>query len=153
MKRCFRCGVEKGLEEFYDNRYGRKRDGKQSQCKACTKQQAVAWQASHPEVKRRNNRQSALKRIYGITSEQYDTLLAEQGGRCKLCGTSQPGGAGRFHIDHNHDSGLIRGLLCQQCNMGLGLFGDDTQRLTRAVKYLEMARLIDRCGGGLRVAA
>lgn len=71
-------------------------------------------------------------RKYGITQEQVDTLVASQGGRCAICHAEfvVP------HVDHCHTTGAIRGALCNECNTGLGMFGDDTARLLRAVNYL-----------------
>ena len=83
-----------------------------------------------------------LKVKYRLTLGDYETLLASQGNRCALCGTSTPGGKGRFHVDHDHyfhphDKKGHRGLLCDRCNKGLGYFGDDPDRLRLAIAYLE----------------
>jgi hypothetical protein len=64
-------------------------------------------------------------------------LLQSQGGRCAICHTDQPGGHGRFHIDHDHVSGRIRGLLCNNCNRGLGSLKHDPDFLRKAITYLE----------------
>jgi hypothetical protein len=79
-------------------------------------------------------------RQYGHTVETYDALLAEQGGSCAVCGGPPAGKAGaaggRFHIDHDHVTGELRGLLCHFCNTGLGSLFDDVERLERAISYL-----------------
>jgi hypothetical protein len=75
-------------------------------------------------------------RKFGITVEDYDRMAAEQNGGCAICGTTEPGGRGVFHVDHCHDSGKVRGLLCTGCNTGLGQFKDDPTRLLAAVEYL-----------------
>ena len=79
-------------------------------------------------------------RRYGITPEQFDELLASQAGRCAICGeTPDPDGKGaysRLHIDHCHETGLVRGLLCGRCNAALGHFRDDPGRLAAAINYL-----------------
>jgi len=90
----------------------------------------------HPEKKRWEH----LRR-YGISRADYDRLLEEQGSRCSICGTDNPGrsstgGEALFCIDHDHESGAVRGLLCRQCNAGLGSFGDSPQRLEAAYSYL-----------------
>lgn len=77
-----------------------------------------------------------LRRVYGITTADYEALLAGQGGRCAICGTTEPKGKGRFHVDHCHESNVVRGLLCHHCNLGLGNFKDDTERLRGAISYL-----------------
>lgn len=76
-----------------------------------------------------------LRRKYGLTGEQYDQMLAGQGGRCALCGDESNGRT--WHVDHCHDSGKVRGLLCDLCNRGLGHFRDNAGVLRRAVAYLE----------------
>lgn len=81
---------------------------------------------------------------YGLTPETYEAMLAEQDHRCATCGRSEPGGQGRWHIDHDHTccpSGVscgqcIRGLLCSSCNRALGLVRDDPRVLLRMVDYL-----------------
>lgn len=74
---------------------------------------------------------------YGITSEQYAEMLAAQGGRCAICRTESPGGRKKMmSVDHCHSSNKVRGLLCTNCNAGLGHFRDDPDLLRAAVAYL-----------------
>lgn len=82
-----------------------------------------------------------LLRVYKMTIEQYDSILKSQGGVCAICGTSDPGKnawgtTSEFHVDHDHLSGEIRGLLCIKCNVGLGKFSDDVYMLDKAIDYL-----------------
>lgn len=74
--------------------------------------------------------------LYGLTPDQYDELLASQEGRCAICRTETPGGKGGWHVDHDHATGKVRGLLCDNCNNGLGRFADDPIRIQRAIDYL-----------------
>lgn len=80
-------------------------------------------------------RRSFLKTKYGISVENWRWLLAFQGGKCAIC-------RGDFeetpHVDHDHVSGWVRGLLCTRCNTGLGQFEDDPERLVRAARYLSV---------------
>lgn len=76
------------------------------------------------------------QRLYGITPEQFAERLAAQDGRCAICRTDTPGGKGDWHVDHDHASGRIRGLLCHRCNLLLGNAGDDPARLQAAITYL-----------------
>ncbi len=74
---------------------------------------------------------------YGITQEEYLKLLVDQDFKCGICGTKEPGGRhNNWHIDHNHKTGKIRGLLCWLCNSGLGKFKDDISIMKKAVKWL-----------------
>lgn len=71
------------------------------------------------------NRAIQLKRKFGITPEQYDAILAAQDRRCalfKTCGHTKPGGRGTWHVDHDHVTGKVRGLLCHTCNTHLGIY-------------------------------
>lgn len=90
------------------------------------------WRKSQPDYYRRRD---TLYR-HGITLQEYDTLLLIQEGRCAICGTDTPGGRGGFHVDHNHDTGGVRGLLCYSCNVSLGGFKDSPAILARAIEYL-----------------
>jgi hypothetical protein len=77
---------------------------------------------------------------YGITPEQYDAMLVEQKGCCAICRSSEWGGkSGVPHVDHDHATGAVRGLLCAGCNHGLGHFADDPARLRAAIRYVEAA--------------
>lgn len=84
---------------------------------------------------RRSAHNSHLKKTYGITIEDYDRILASQGGVCAICkgGTSK----NHFAVDHNHKNGNIRGLLCARCNSGLARFMDNIRNLRRAVAYMK----------------
>jgi len=77
------------------------------------------------------------QRLYGITPVEFDALIEKQEGRCAICSTDTPGGKGNWHVDHDHDSGRIRGLLCHHCNLMLGNSGDDPERLRAGAEYLE----------------
>jgi hypothetical protein len=93
---------------------------------------------------RERNPDAALAR-YKLEPGDYDRLLASQGGRCAICGRGEAGGrGGRFHVDHDHSSGAIRGLLCHACNLGIGLLGDDPAVMTAAIHYLTRARTDDQ---------
>lgn len=129
MKTCRLCGVEKPLEEYYRN----KRDGYLARCKPCLRAQSKADYRKNPE----KYRAKLYKAKYNITLEDYDRMLSEQEGGCAICGTSDPRGHGRFHVDHNHRTGEVRGLLCTDCNTGIGSMKDSPQTLRRAIKYLE----------------
>ncbi len=83
-------------------------------------------------------RAATLKNKFGITPEQYDTMLAAQGGHCAICPATKPGGRAKFfHVDHDHATKKVRGLLCHNCNTGLGMFRDNVNFLRVAVDYLE----------------
>ena len=86
-------------------------------------------------------RDRVLRKKYGISAEQFDGMLQQQGSRCAICQTDQPNGKYNvFHVDHCHDTARVRGLLCYECNVGLGKFGDSVDRLSRAIDYLNKAR-------------
>lgn len=89
---------------------------------------------------RREHRFHVLRQ-YGLTSDQYDQMLVNQNGACAIC--KQPetlkkqGKIMRLNVDHCHKTGRVRGLLCTRCNRGMGLLGDDAQRLRAAAEYIE----------------
>lgn len=77
-----------------------------------------------------------IARRYGMTAEEYRLRVDAQQGRCAVCG-DEPENGGRLHVDHNHESGAVRDLLCRPCNQALGLANDDPQRLRAMADYLE----------------
>lgn len=78
---------------------------------------------------------AACKKV-GITEEDYLDLLHDQDGKCAVCGRHSDEASRRLSIDHDHKTGRVRGLLCHKCNVGLGMFNDDTGVLNRAIDYL-----------------
>jgi len=86
--------------------------------------------------KRRNPgkiRQYFLKAKYRLTPEEVAAMIEERKGCCEICGTYQ---GDKLHVDHNHATGKVRGMLCRRCNNGLGMFGDDEELLNKARSYL-----------------
>ena len=81
------------------------------------------------------NKNRRLMREFGITLDQYEQLLAEQGGVCAIC-KSPPPGRRLMPVDHDHDTGVVRGILCHFCNIGLGMFKDNPKSLSAAIIYL-----------------
>ena len=78
-----------------------------------------------------------LKRKFNITPEDYNRMFEEQAGRCKICNTHASNFTKALAVDHCHTTGKVRGLLCDKCNRGIGLLGDDVEILKAAVRYLE----------------
>jgi hypothetical protein len=89
---------------------------------------------------RRSTRNSNL-RNYGLTIDAFEALIEGQGNRCALCGREFDGSRGPATVDHDHDTGVIRGVLDRMCNQGLGLFGDNADGIAKAIEYLEKTRV------------
>lgn len=145
MKHCKKCDTTKVLTEFYNDK--KSSDGKSFYCKQCLKARASAWYKSNPErakeqskkrVANGGHRSSQIKRKYNFTQEQYDDMLIKQNGVCLICGTDTPGRNDKnFHIDHDHDTDRVRGLLCSNCNRAIGLLGDLSVNAYAAGDYLK----------------
>jgi hypothetical protein len=88
-----------------------------------------------PQEKFLRNKKRDLKSYYGLTIEDFEKMLADQGGTCAICSGTQKHGR-MLAVDHNHDTGKVRGLLCDDCNRGIGMLGDSKERLIRAVGYI-----------------
>lgn len=102
-------------------------------------QKAVdSWADRNKERRKEISRSYQLRNNYGITIEDYDNLLVSQSNRCAICNTDKPTGKWKvFAVDHCHTTGNVRGLLCNECNRGMGLLGDNPERLRLAAEYLE----------------
>lgn len=99
----------------------------------------LRWRERNPEHQNKNTRQTRLARFkkLGITEEQYLRMQADQADRCAICRTGTPWKRSRtWHVDHDHLTGEVRGLLCTKCNRGLGLFQDSPDLLRSAIRYL-----------------
>jgi len=133
---CTNCEAYKHPDCF--TVFKRNRTGKALNCRECAKEKRKQYEPEH----RKRCAAYALKWQYGLSVEQYDALLERQNYVCAIC--SQPETYRRkgwpirpLSVDHDHDTGAVRGLLCQACNFGLGSFMDDTCRLGQAIAYLE----------------
>jgi len=127
FKVCGRCAVEKPSKAFHRKKGG---DGLHSWCREC--RNARERLARTPET----NRARALRSHYGIDIATYDQMFVRQGGRCAICGSQDTGKRRCFHIDHDHETGEVRALLCNKCNPAIGLMDDDPERLEAAARYL-----------------
>lgn len=173
-KRCSRCGETKSLAAFNETggyckpchrEYGRERYWKNP----AYRERQLAWARTNrdrinanrrrrradPAYRERENAKDRarhpdrwIRTHYGLTREQWDALLAAQGGRCAICGRSDPLGIGLkngFHVDHDHAccpgkrscGDCVRGLLCNHCNPMLGHADDDPAVLRSAADYLD----------------
>lgn len=80
-----------------------------------------------------------LRSSFNMTPEQYNAMLVSQNDRCAICPATEPGGrAKRFHVDHDHVTGKVRGLLCSACNLAIGMMKDSPEILRKAATYLEV---------------
>lgn len=167
-KICTACAETKPLSDF--GKHSSRPGGIHYYCKACvkiksltkyyanhekSKEKVRAYAASRPlEVKaaearkwRANNRERSrdhmLKTHYGLPIGTYTEMLAKQNGLCAICGTDTPKGAGqRFHVDHDHNTGEIRALLCNSCNVGIGHFHHEVKLLENAISYVTKHSLV-----------
>lgn len=137
FKRCIGCEELKPLDNFYAANGGRT---KMARCKPCYHAKTDEWRDANPEARKRIGRRAALKKAYGITEVDWDRMFAEQGGKCAICGGTDDGtkAARRLHVDHCHQTGEVRGLLCGSCNNGIGRFDHDVDLLQKAIDYLRV---------------
>ena len=124
---CTKCGVEKPLEEgYYKHKWGY-----HGSCKECFKK---ASKESKRRLGKDHTRNYDLKWRYGLTLEEYKKF--DQ--CCNICGASEEGRGYNMNVDHDHTTGKVRGLLCNSCNRGLGMLGEDN--LEKAIRYINQSR-------------
>lgn len=123
---CHVCEKVKPLQAFSKSKHVT--TGYHNTCKSC---------------KSLADKNTKLKACYGISLDHYNQMLASQKGVCKIC-MSKLTGTKNVCVDHDHKTQLIRGLLCNRCNRGLGLFQDDVKILLSAAKYLKTASPLDK---------
>lgn len=141
---CKRCGVSKPLSEY--NITATKRFRKPSVCRNCWTNYRVRWEGEHPDKRVKYHQKwyggdGALVRLsyklqnkYGLTIDDYVAMAEAQDGLCAICACPEPNG--RLCVDHDHETGAVRGLLCHQCNKGVGHFLDSAERCQAAADYL-----------------
>ena len=129
-KPCTNCHEIKSLNDYHKS--SKSSDGKASWCKACAN--AVARKSRKRTYDKESKRKWQIKSRYGLTPACVDEMLESQGGKCALCEKelSKP------HIDHCHNTGRVRGLLCHKCNIRLGGW-DDVEWQKKALSYMGIA--------------
>lgn len=158
MKSCSRCYLEKDLTEYHvDNR---SKDGRRIVCKTCIKKhdqlyyqnnlekkrmQATEYRKSergrrvrkeHYQKNKEAKRLYCIEKTYGLNSEDYTQMLNKQNGQCLICNDSENNGR-NLCVDHCHNTGRVRGLLCDKCNLSIGLLRDDAIRVKKLFEYLK----------------
>lgn len=128
MKRCPKCTGVFSLDAFPRSRAAK--DGRGDYCKPC---HAAQCKASRDKL-HGSGRNYLLKLRYGITEAQADLMIAVQKGCCAICQRKR-----KLHVDHDHRTGVVRGMLCFDCNAGLGILDDDVGRLNALSDYLGRA--------------
>ena len=163
-KTCGKCGEAKPVADFHRNRASR--DGLHYCCKPCwsvymsaqgkkhvvrKRESLRAWRKANPQKDREAQlrwrkkhaphvaQYERLRRV-GMTPDLLADMLTSQENRCAICRTSEPCGKGTWHLDHDHGSGAVRGLLCHYCNLMLGMARDNPSTLAAAIEYLRLAR-------------
>ena len=123
---CSTCKVEKKYSEF--NRHKNQPHGFGYCCKECLAKK-------HDPVKTRTKR---IKKVFGITFDDYNRMLKSQNNRCAICNSTATGNRRHknLNVDHCHTTGKVRGLLCHGCNSGIGSMKDDVELLDKAIAYL-----------------
>jgi hypothetical protein len=153
QKRCSKCKKYKFLNEFAKDK--RASDGRKSYCLSCKRKQDKSYREAHPDRVRKwisanKTRWNELKRKYrkahpqqsnnlskyGLSKHDYKEMLVRQGGKCAICGCV-PNGK-RLSVDHDHKTGKVRKLLCNSCNLALGLLKDDVSLFEKAIEYLKV---------------
>jgi hypothetical protein len=145
MKTCKVCKKELDLFSFPVAR--KRKDGSYNYrptCKQCTTEKNLLWYHTKggKERQKQNSFKNNLKK-YGITPDEYQKMFNKQDGKCAICDSSEVSIARKSYnlfVDHDHQTGKVRGLLCHHCNAGLGYFRDNEHTLHKAIEYLNESR-------------
>lgn len=133
---CSWCKQMKPQSDFHkdsSNKYG-----KAYYCKSCANEKSRIFYKTIDKIKRRQVQRNAhLKRTFGITLEEFNTIYSNQEGLCNICSIPLQKIGTYTHVDHDHKTNKVRGILCTNCNRGLGHFQDNILNLKNAVKYLK----------------
>jgi transcription elongation factor Elf1 len=142
VKVCTGCKQEKQLSEYWPDK--RRKNRLMARCKNCRRSLQKAYRSANPDLDYRrywsdpqSERERHLLRKYGLDQIGYDALLNEQDGKCAVCRKTQEKA---FDVDHDHKTGLVRGLLCTSCNRMIGHAGDIPETLEVAAVYLRSSR-------------
>ena len=125
-KRCTECGETKDINDFASAGFGKKR----AKCKPCLARKKREYYKKNPDKARRRN----LKTLYGLTNEQRDQMAIDRNFCCDVCKKQFPDD--KLVVDHCHDTGKVRGLLCTNCNIMLGHAHHDVTKLQNGITFL-----------------
>jgi Recombination endonuclease VII len=135
-KRCSICGELKERSEFHKS--SDRKDGLSGYCKPCKIEKNQKWREENPG-KWQDNLNSRIwyvrSKKYGVTREKFMEMLKSQNNLCSICKKEIDESAS---VDHCHNTGQVRGLLCRNCNAGIGLFEDNVESLRNAIQYLSI---------------
>lgn len=132
-RKCNKCNTIKPVSDFYKDRPN---GSKRYECKQCHLSYYKERWASADKTYRKDRFKSHRKNLlgkYNLSPDDYAKLVENQGGCCAVCDVKPDE---LLFVDHCHESGLVRGLLCRRCNMGLGMLGDDLSGIERAYQYM-----------------
>ncbi len=124
MKTYSRCGEERNIQDFAHD--SSRPSGYYPTCKICMQKSA------NTKTGKARKRNWNLFKLYGISLAGYRKMYEERGGKCDVCNTK----VDLLHIDHSHKTGVIRGLLCVDCNTGIGCFKDSVLNMQIAIRYI-----------------
>jgi hypothetical protein len=130
IKTCSKCKQSKSIDRFHENK--RYKDSHYCWCRECCRAYGVKWDRQHPN----SRKNSSLKIDFGITLNDYQSMFNRQNGQCAICGKYQSELKKALHVDHDHKTDKIRGLLCYNCNRGIGHLQDNITILNNAISYL-----------------
>lgn len=138
MKKCTKCGEQKPLSQFSKHKSGK--NGIRAQCKLCISlarfETCVRKPKRTAEETKNLYKSRAFKKKYGISKEDFYDLRLKQNNKCAICKNTLENDK-KSHMDHCHDTGKLRGVLCTTCNVGLGMFKDSLSLLKSAVTYIK----------------
>lgn len=143
MKECKKCKQTKPLNEFHKSK--RHSMGRKNECAECTNEYLRAHYYKDHKESRKKSRINYYKRKYGISYSEYESMCLAVGMKCEICHIpgrtsaeiAEVGSPNVLVLDHCHITGKIRGILCRDCNTGIGSLQDDPNLLRNAVQYLE----------------
>ncbi len=151
--KCSRCQKIKPEDEFSVNRQSKTRRQRSYYCFICERKLRKEYLSKNPHIREGRNKRIRerwknreyqervrgyyYKHRYGITIETYEEMLKNQNGACAICGKNHKHKTQKYlHVDHNHKTGQVRGLLCGKCNHAIGLVNDDVNVLSKIIEYL-----------------
>jgi hypothetical protein len=150
LKTCTKCNTAQEISQY--PKHSGYKDGHSTWCRKCLRVQADSWRLNNIErynavCRKRSPRyyrrkaNDKFKDRYGITIEQYEQMSIDQNDRCAICNKHKDDNLkSKLFVDHDHVSSIIRGLLCSDCNTGLGRFHDSIGLLTKTINYLKLAQ-------------
>ena len=137
QKICVKCEETKTLDQFRFRAYKDRSPNHIGTCKTCERKEYKVWADKNKAHLKEKDFVRNLRKKFNLSKDEYNKMLADQGGGCSICKATKSLSGKALAVDHCHTTGKVRSLLCNECNTAIGLLKENTEIITSALEYIK----------------